>query len=95
MKDPIDWPAFGMPEGVEVRFVQCALTSECVWSVRERKTIGDTILQLFGCAPTEGGCSTLVYGSMGKPDFPILEAFMRAARAIEAGKVGLTSTEGA
>lgn len=77
--DPIDWAALGMPEGVRVR----------------RDFRGYWYAPTF-CTGNEvhmGARRGTVYVSADFPlavsEFPVLEAFMRAARAIEAGEVEL------
>ncbi len=87
MTDPIDWPAFGMPEGAEIRFRR-GLGGIRVWDYRP----GSASIQLRAHPPLWRGDSDWwcdVDGSGQSADFPILEAFMRAARAIEAGEVEL------
>jgi len=81
MSDPIDWAAFGMPEGVRVeRGTDGAWIAQAKWAelglCYRKDPRGCTIWQEFGA-----GIHTA--------DFPIVEAFIRAARAIEAGEVKL------
>jgi len=88
MSDPIDWAAFGMPEGVEVHRQRCAdgwrfhlerRHGAPMWlNARTASSPAEAWVDFDGGTLTTSGLSTR-----------ILEAFLRAARAIEAGEVEL------
>lgn len=83
--DPIDWPSFGMPEGVEVHFVRHDGWDQ--WDVRAEPIAASATLERDFDGTIHLTCNL-------KPrHFPILEVLMRAARAIEAGEVDLTRNE--
>ena len=91
MKDPIDWPSFGMPEGVEVEYeVQATpIGKRYIWRLSVRDAL--LVLSRDPHDPIDVAASdvALYVEVLVPPDFPILEAFMRAARAIERGEVEL------
>lgn len=82
--DPIYWPAFGMPEGVEVEFSHVEGWQGGVqWDVGES---GGPYLNMMHGGSHVG---VQVDGCFEAAFFPVLETVMRVARAIEAGEVKL------
>jgi hypothetical protein len=94
MSDPIDWAWLGMPEGVSVEFSTLPDAEfKFRWELPAHSELG---LLVSRFDPFTGQLSAVLDGDeihVAVEDFPILEALMRAARAIEAGEVKLEDSD--